>query len=75
MVHGDAPYGEDTPIPQKMDFIKNNKEFEYDPNLSEDLIDLIKKILQPSPDERCDMEGVFSHQWMKNFEKNYGIDI
>jgi serine/threonine protein kinase len=45
MVHGDAPYGEDTPIPQKMDFIRKNKDFDYDLNLSPDLLDLIKKIL------------------------------
>jgi serine/threonine protein kinase len=45
MVHGDAPYGEDTPIPEKMEAIKNNKEFTYDPSLSAQLIDLIKSIL------------------------------
>lgn len=75
MVHGDAPYGEDTPIPQKMDFIKKNKEFDYDQTLSTDLLDLIKKILQPDPELRIGMAEIFSHEWMKKFEKNYGIDI
>lgn len=75
MVHGDAPYGEDTPIPQKMDFIKNNKDFDYDLTLSKDLLDLIQKILNPDPEKRYGMIEIFSHEWMKKFEKNYGIDI
>jgi serine/threonine protein kinase len=75
MVHGDAPYGEDTPIPQKMDFIKNNKEFDYSSDLSEDLSDLIKKILQPDPEKRLSMAQIFEHEWMRKFEKNYGINI
>jgi serine/threonine protein kinase len=75
MVHGDAPYGEDTPIAEKMDYIKKNKEFEYDENLSVDLLDLIKAILVPDPEKRMSLKKVFNHPWMKNFEQNYGIDI
>lgn len=75
MVHGDAPYGEDTPIAEKMDYIKKNKEFEYDEDLSVDLLDLIKSILQPDPEKRVNMGAIFNHPWMKKFESNYGIDI
>ena len=75
MVHGDAPYGEDTPIAEKMDYIKKNKEFEYDENLTVDLLDLIKNILNPDPEERLSMQEIFEHPWMKKFEQNYGIDI
>ena len=75
MVHGDAPYGEDTPIPDKMEFIKRDKEFEYDSTLSIDLLDLIKSILVPNPNERITLTEIFNHPWMKKFEQNYGIDI
>jgi serine/threonine protein kinase len=75
MVHGDAPYGEDTPIAEKMDYIKSNKEFDYDENLSVDLLDLIKNILVPKPENRITMTEIFNHPWMKKFEQNYGIDI
>lgn len=75
MVHGDAPYGEDTPIAEKIDYIKKNKSFEYDESLSADLLDLIKSILNPEPEERLSLDEIFSHPWMKTFEHNYGIDI
>lgn len=68
MVHGDAPYGEDTPIAEKMDYIKCNKEFDYDDNLTVDLLDLIKSILNPDPESRIGLDGVFNHPWMKKFE-------
>lgn len=44
-----------------MDFIKNNKEFDYDSSLSEDLSDLIKGILQPDPEKRLGMSDIFEH--------------
>jgi serine/threonine protein kinase len=75
MVHGDAPYGEDTPIAEKMEAIKNNKEFIYDASLSSELTDLIKSILQQNPVDRISMASIFTHPWMKMFEQNYGISI
>lgn len=75
LVHGDAPYGEDTPIAEKMDYIKNNKQFNYNESLSVELVDLIQSILQPNPDKRMTMQEIFNHTWMKGFEKSYGIDI
>jgi len=52
MVHGDSPYGEETPIAEKIEFIKDNKSFEYDENLSNELMDLIQSILVPDPEKR-----------------------
>jgi len=30
MVHGDSPYGEETPAAEKMELIKSNQPIEYD---------------------------------------------
>jgi serine/threonine protein kinase len=75
LLHGDAPYGEKTPMASKMEYIKKNKEFEMDEGLSEGVRELILKILNPSPVERYSMEQIFEHPWMKKHEGAFNIDI
>lgn len=56
MVHGDSPYGEETPATEKMELIKSNREIEYDQNLSSEAVDLIRSILTPDPEKRMSLE-------------------
>ena len=76
MIHGDAPYGEDTPMARKMEYIRKNLKIDYDEdNCSPEVIELIKKILRRDPKERLTLAEVFEHPWMKKYEANYKIDI
>lgn len=75
MLHGDAPYGEETPILEKMELIKKNKKIKYDDNLSVEVLDLIKKLLKRDPEKRSSMEELFDHEWMRSYEASYDIDI
>ncbi|EAY07317.1 CAMK family protein kinase [Trichomonas vaginalis G3] len=40
------------------------QEVEYPTNLSDDLIDLLKKMLTKDPEERITLEGVINHKWV-----------
>jgi aurora kinase len=73
MVQGDSPYGEEMPVAEKIEHIKNNKEFSFSSELSEEIVDLIKLILKPVPEERFTLADIFVHPWMKNFELKYGL--
>lgn len=75
MVHGDAPYGENTPILEKMELIKNDKKIKYDNSLSPEILDLIKNLLKRDPEKRFSMTQLFDHPWMKEYEASYNIDI
>lgn len=75
MLHGDAPYGEDTPILEKMELIKENKKIKYNKDLSPEVLDLIKNLLKRDPEKRFTMEELFDHKWMRKYEASYNIDI
>lgn len=75
MIHGDSPYGEETPAAEKMELIKSNQQIDYDQGLSSEVVDLVKKILVPNPEERLSLDQIFQHEWMKKFEQSYGLNI
>lgn len=75
MLHGDAPYGENTPILEKMELIKNDKQIKYDLSLSPEVLDLIQNLLKRDPEDRYSMVELFDHPWMKKYEASYNIDI
>jgi serine/threonine protein kinase len=74
MLHGYAPFKGRTDQ-EKCSNISMNKPIEFDPSLSPEVVDLIKKILQPVPINRISMLNIFKHPWMKKSEKIYDIDI
>ena len=75
LLHGDAPYGEETGMPEKVDYILKGKEIDFHPDLSDEVIDLIKSILKKNPEERLTIREIFSHPWMKKHEKVYNLNI
>jgi len=74
ILHGDAPF-KGRSDQEKCSNIASNAKISFDPTLSSDAVDLIKKILQPSPANRISMLGIFQHPWMKSFQKVFSMDI
>lgn len=74
LAHGFPPFtGKDDRA--KLKNISLDEKVVYDPSISKDLEDLIRKILQKNPIERISLEGIFRHPWMMRYYKHFGIDL
>lgn len=74
MLHGKAPFKGRTDQ-EKTKNISMNAPIHFDPSLSPEIVDLIQRILKPSPIERITMMEIFNHPWMRRHEKVFKIDI
>lgn len=74
MLHGHAPF-KGRSDQEKTHNITMNMPIYFDPALSQEVADLIRRILQPAPVNRISMQGIFDHPWMKKAEEIYGIDV
>ena len=74
MLHGYAPF-KGRNDQEKCRNISMNMPLDFDPSLSLEVVDLIRKILQPAPVNRISMNELFNHSWMKKAGKAYNIDV
>jgi len=74
LLHGHAPFSGKNDK-EKCRNIAENAQIQFDSSLSQEVCDLIKKILKPNPNERLSMTEIFHHSWMKKYEDFFNIDI
>jgi len=74
MLHVYAPFKGKTDH-EKCQNIARMASLQFDPGVSTEAIDIIRKILKPAPSDRISMESIFKHPFMKKWEKHYQIDI
>jgi len=76
LLHGKAPYPEEISIPEKMDLIKSKRiPIVFREGVSDEVAQLVRSLLERSPEKRMTLEEVFYHPWMKRHEPEYDIDI
>ena len=67
LMHGHSPYRAKK-IEQIYDNIIN-KRMKFSSRISEEVQDLIHKILQINPKNRISIEGILEHPWVKKYSK------
>ena len=55
--------------------ITNVRKIHFDPKLSEDVVDLISKMLNKNPLTRITLPEIFEHVWIKKFEKHFKMEV
>ena len=73
LVHGRVPFRGKSTHEKFTEILNNN--FTIGEDCSEECRDLITNILKPEPSERLSLDEIFSHPWMKKFEKSFNIKI
>lgn len=51
------------------------RKIDFDPKLSEDVIDLISKMLNKNPLTRITLPEIFEHTWIKKFENHFKMEV
>ena len=74
MLHGYAPFKGKNDQEKCANIVRTNQLI-FDPSMSPEICDLMRKILKPAPVDRISMDQIFKHTWMKKYEKYYKIDI
>ena len=67
LIHGYSPYRA-----KKIEEIHDNimnKRMRFSHNTSEEVKDLITKILKINPSERLSIEGILAHPWVKKYSQ------
>ena len=73
LIHGNAPFQGKTTDEKFSEILNGN--FAISNDCSPECKDLIRKLLKLDPAERPSFAEIFSHQWMKNFEAEFKIQI
>jgi serine/threonine protein kinase len=70
MVYGKSPYSDAVNI---MDLLKkiNTKNIKYSNSVSFECNDLLRRLLQKKPKDRCNWDDFFTHGWLCNEEPEY----
>ncbi len=74
LLHGRPPYVGKTEG-QKITKIRNGEPITFDSKLSEQVQHLVTNLLTYDQHKRPDMNYIFGHEWVKTYEKVFGINV
>ena len=74
LLNGKSPFKGNNKA-EKLEDILNKKNLDFEPNLSEDVKNLIENLLKYNSNERFTFENIFKHKWINLFATQLKINI